>query len=329
MALRDPRARAMHHLHPRNPDPTGSQSFGDPTDMMGDLPHEAAKQFLIPAIANRTRNAINVDRREIFLYQRLRSGRRCRCWASGEAAPHAGCPVCHATGFAGGFHKHGTDLYVFDPSRQWWGVNTIVNPLMGLPPWFTLETGATFGYVEWDQEMDRTTYFGLDSSYFEYRQGQGRCKLEMRLTDYDVAWIPYSEAVLTERILQAAGRRLRFRVTMTRQTPNDKSPSFLQHWFRPLVLSAKPPVLFVDIPRRNESNVLAEYGALETFQPIQFVFSDTVQRVNLEDMILRLYDMTRWKVIEESPNDPANILTSHDVQARKVFQWEAAWKIPQ
>jgi len=74
--------------------------------------------------------------------------------------------------------------------------------------------------------------------------------------------------------------------------------------------------------------VLAEYGALETFNQIQFAFaSDQVQRINLEDMIIKLEDMTRWKVIEQSPNDPLNILTSIDIQARKVFKDEAMMRI--
>lgn len=329
MSLREPRAKASHHTQPRWPDPTGSRSYGDPTDMVGDAHHRLAKEQLIPQIAARTRNAIAVDRREVFFYQRLREGRRCVCWSSGEAQPHAQCPVCLATGFAGGYLKWGTDLYHFEPSRQWFGVNTVLTPLLGVPLWFTLEAKATSGYVEWDQEMKSTGYFGLDSFGMDYRLGRGKVSFLFKLDGSDPTFIPFTEEQLRQRILLANGGRFRFRVYMTRPTSEDESPIFLHFWFRTLTESATPPVLYVDVPRKNESNVLAEYGVLETFNQIQFAFpADKIQRINLEDLIVKLEDMTRWKVIEQSPNDPLGILTSFDVQARKVFKDEAMMNVP-
>ena len=328
MAIRGPRVRNTSHNSPRAGDPSNSRSHGDPSDMVGDTFNKLAKEQLIPQIANRTRNAIAVDRREIFFYSRLRAGARCSCFNSGEGSPHGLCQVCWGTGFAGGYHKYGTEMYLFDPTRQWWGVNVQINPLVGLPPWFTLEPEATFGYLEWDEILHRSMYYGLDSSRFEYRSGDGKITFEIMLDGFDAGFVPYTEEALKTRAMTNAGKKLRFRITMQRSTVQDRSPMFLQHWYRLLVNSAEPPILFVDIPRRNESNVLAEYGVIESFQPIQFVFSDEIQQVNLEDIVVRLFDNTRWKVIETSPNDPQNILTSHDVQARKVFSHEILWSVP-
>ena len=329
MALRDPRARAAHHTQPRWGDPTGSRSYGDPTDIIRDEHHRLAKEQLIPQIAARTRNAIAVDRREVFFYQRLREGRRCVCWSNGEAAPHAQCPVCLATGFAGGYLKWGTDLYHFEPSRQWWGVNAVLTPLLGVPLWFTLEKTATSGYIEWDQEMKRSSYFGVDSWGLEYRHGKGKFTFLYKLDGVDPTFIPFTEESFKQRVLMASSGRFRFRVHMTRPTTQDDSPIFLHFWFRLLTEDSSPPVLYVDVPRKNESNVLAEYGVLETFNQIQFAFpSDKIQRINLEDLIVKLEDMTRWKVIEQSPNDPLGILTSFDIQARKVFRDEAMMYVP-
>jgi len=329
MALRDPRARAAHHTQPRWGDPTGSRSFGDPTDMIRDEHHRLAKEQLIPQIAARTRNAIAVDRREVFFYQRLREGRRCVCWSSGEAAPHAQCPVCLATGFSGGYLKWGTDLYHFEPSRQWFGINTVLTPLLGVPLWFTLEDNTTSGYLEWDQEMKQSCYFGVDSWGMDYRQGKGKLNFLFKLEGSDPSFIPFTEERLRQRVLIAGSGRFRFRIQMTRPTAEDASPVFLHFWFRVLTEDSSPPVLYVDVPRKNESNVLAEYGVLETFNQIQFAFpSDKIQRINLEDLIVKLEDMTRWKVIEQSPNDPLGILTSFDVQARKVFRDEAMMYVP-
>lgn len=328
MAIRRPRSPSAHHLHPRKPDPSTSRSHGDPTDIIGDNFNKLAREQLIPQIANRTRNAIAVDRREVFYYSRLRSGSRCSCFDAGEGSPHGLCQICWGTGFPGGFHKYGTETYLFEPSRQWWGVNVQMNPLVGIPPWFTLEPDTTFGYIEWDETLHRAQYYGLDSSRFEFRKGDGSIKFEIKMDGFDSSFVMYSEEALKLRALNNQGRRLRFRVTMERTTSQDRSPMFLQHWYRLLVNSTEAPLIWVDIPRRNESNVLAEYGAIETFQPIQFVFSDELQQVNLEDLIIRLFDNTRWKVIESSPNDPQNILTSHDVQARKVFSHEILWQVP-
>lgn len=329
MALRNPRAQAAHHTQPRWGDPTGSRSYGDPTDMIRDEHHRLAKEQLIPQIAARTRNAIAVDRREVFYYQRLREGRRCVCWSSGEAQPHAQCPVCLATGFAGGYLKWGTELYHFEPSRQWWGVNVILTPMLGVPFWFTLEDTATSGYVEWDQEMRRSRYFGVDSWGMDYRKGKGTLTFLYKLDGTDSDFIPFTEEGFRQRILLADTGRFRFRIKMARPTTNDTSPVFLHFWFRLLTESIEPPVLYVDVPRKNESNMLAEYGVLETFNQMQFAFpADKVQRINLEDLIVKLEDMTRWKVIEQSPNAPLGIMTSFDVQARKVFKDEAMMYVP-
>ena len=328
MALRNTRTPASHHTQPREGDPSNSRSYGDPTDMVQDTFHKLAKEQLIPQIANRTRNAISVDRREIFFYQRLREGRRCICWSSGETSPHHQCPVCLATGYSGGYLKWGTDLHHFEPSRQWWGVNTVLSPLLGVPFWFTLETDATSGYLEWDMELKRPAY-GLDGWGMDFRKSQGRFTFLYMLEGSDPDFIKFTEEGLRQRILIAGCGRFKFRVVMTRPTSEDESPVFLHFWFRTLVNDAEQPVLSVDVPRKNESNVLAEYGVLEVFNQIQFAFpSDKIQKVNLEDMIVKLEDMTRWKVIEQSPNDPLGILTSLDIQARKVFKDEAMMNVP-
>lgn len=327
MPLRDPRTRSAIHQHARNPDPTGSRSFGDPTDQAANVFHQLAKEQLIPQIANRTRNAISVDGRQVFLYQRLRSGSRCSCWTTAESTPHSECPICFGVGFVGGYHKWGTDTYIFDPTHRWVGLNTMVNPLLGLPPWFTLTAGTTSGYVEWSHKLQIGTYYGIDAWRFEYRRSKGSVSLFLKL-DSEPTFVPFSEAALMQRILVAGCGTIRFRVEMKRTTPSDESPLFQYFFFRTLVTSPEPPIILVDIPRRNESNMLAEYGVVESFTPIQMAFSDTVQRVNLEDLVVRLHDMTRWKVIETSPNDPLNILTSHDCQLRRVFQHEGMWSVP-
>ena len=328
MALRELRTWSQMHQHPRNADPSNSHSYGDPTDQAVEVFKQLAKEQLIPQIANRTRNAISVDGRQVFFYQRLRSGRRCSCWGGNESTPNPECPICFNTGFAGGYLKWGTDLYQFDPSRVWSGVNVILNPLLGVPPWFTLEAGKISGYLEWETFLEQAIYYGIDSWRFDYRKGKGSISLKFMLVGSDVDFVDFTEEALKQRILVANGGKFKFRIYLKRLTANDTSPMFLTFWFRALMRSADQPILLVDIPRRSESAIMAEYGALETFTTIQFVFSDEIKKINLEDMIIRLYDMTRWKVLEVSPNDPQNILTSHDIQARKVFQDEGMYQVP-
>ena len=216
---------------------------------------------------------------------------------------------------------------MMDPSREWRGVNVTVNPLIGVPPWFTLEAGAVSGYIEWFEDLLQTTYFGLDASRFEYRRNGGIVELKMKLEGSDLAFIPYTEAAFKQRILVASGGRMVFRVYLKRAVSGDPSPMFLYFLFRTLTQGPESPMLTVDIPRRNESNVLQEFGVLETLNQINMVFSDVVKRINLEDVVIRLFDMTRWKVIESSPNDPRNILTSHDINLRKAYEDEAINKI--
>ena len=316
------------HSHARNPDPSSSRSHGDPSDMAIDTIRQVAKEQLVPQIANRTRNAISVDGREVFLYQKLRSGRRCTCFSGVNATPHVKCPICFFTGFPGGYLKWGTHLFLFDPSRQYMSVNVLLNPQVGVPPWFSLEQGFTSGYVEWDETMFNSVYFGLDYCRFEYRKSGGNVRFQFMLVGGDPDFITFSEKALKERILVANGGTFRFRVYLERAIVSDVSPLFQFFSFRTLTLSPDAPVLIVDIPVRIEGNALSDYGVLETLQQIKMVFSDTVQRVNTEDLVIRLYDMTRWIVIENQVNDPQNLITSHDVQLRKAFADSAPLEVP-
>lgn len=327
MSLRRPRTGSITHDQARNPDPTGSRSVGDPSSAGIEAFREISKGQLIPQIAERTRNAISVDGRHVLLYQRLRSGRRCTCWASANTTASSECPVCLGTGFAGGYYKWGTDLYLMDPSREWHGVNVLVNPLVGVPPWFSLESGAVSGYVEWYEDFLKGSYFGLDSFRWEYRRAGGQISLMMKLEGIDSGYVPFSESGLKQRVLQGNAGRIFFRCYMKRAVAGDPSPLFLYFMFRTLTLGPGQPLLTVDIPRRQESNVLQEFGVLETLNQINMVFSDVVKRINLEDAVIRMFDMTRWKVIETSPNDPKNILTSHDVNLRKAYEDEGIHRI--
>jgi hypothetical protein len=327
LSLRDPRTKSAITGQARNPDPSLSRSPGDPSDAGIDAFSQIVREQLIPQISNRTRNSISVDGRHVLLYQRLRSGRRCTCWQGVDSTPTSECPICLATGFSGGFLKWGTDLYLMDPSREWRGINVLLNPLIGVPPWFTLEAGAVSGYVEWYEDLLKTSYFGLDVSRFEYRRNRGSIELQLKLEGSDPSYVPFTENALKQRVLLANGGRIFFRVYMKRAVASDPSPMFLYFMFRTLVRSTEQPILLVDIPRRNESVVLQEFGILESLNQVNMVFSDVVKRINVEDAVIRLFDMTRWKVIESSPNDPKNLLTSHDVNVRKVYEDEGINRI--
>lgn len=326
MSLRLPRTNSATVDQARNPDPSYSRSPGDPSDAGIDAFRQISREQLISQIANRTRNAISVDGREVLFYQRLRSGRRCTCWPDANTSPNSECPVCLNTGFAGGYLKYGTDLYLMDPSREWRGVNVKLNPLVGVPPWFTLEAGVTSGYVEWSEDLLRP-YYGVDSTRFEYRRSGGSVEFKMKLEGSDPGFVDYTEEGLKQRILLGGGCRMTFRVYLKRAVASDPSPMFLYFMFRNLTLSNEHPTLVVDIPRRNESIALKEFGVLETLNQINMVFSDVIKRVNVEDVVLRLFDMTRWMVIESSRNDPTNVLTSWDVNVRKAYDDEAINKI--
>jgi hypothetical protein len=212
-----------------------------------------------------------------------------------------------------------------DPSREWRGVNVALNPLVGVPPWFTLEAGAVSGYVEWSEDLLRS-YFGLDALRFEYRRSGGSVGFKMKLEGADPTFVDFTEEGFKQRIMMGIGR-LSFRVYLKRAVATDPSPMFLYFMFRTLTLSNEPPILLVDIPRRNESIALKEFGILETFNQVNMVFSDEIKRINVEDVVIRLFDMTRWMVIESSRNDPMNVLTSWDVNVRKAYEDESLHKI--
>jgi hypothetical protein len=79
-------------------------------------------------------------------------------------------------------------------------------------------------------------------------------------------------------------------------------------------------IVFGDIPKTEHSLTLSNLGVFDQYNEIQIFFDGkSVRSFNNEDVLYRLHDGLRVKIVQVTPNIVANILTSVDVQARFII----------
>lgn len=293
------------------------------TDVKGDAPYQIAQQQLLPRIANRSRNAVKVNRQDFFFFQRKQAGRRCSCFSIEQSAA-GDCNICFGTGFVGGYDKYGCETEIVDVTRP--GLRLIgVEPNYGSrtrPVLFGLIDGATRGFIECDIDL-RSNVRLVDVLQLRDSVSDRRAASTKLFVLAGPSWVPMTDAVLSTLL---GNQRLTVRIELTRRLVTTDSPlvSHLLIRYRKL----DKPRIIADIPRRRKSIVLEEFGISDRFEVINLVLSDEPRSVATEDFFVLLSEGTRWKVIDESENKPGGILTSHDVSARLINSWEPYAQVP-
>lgn len=293
------------------------------TDSKRDTPHELAVKQLVPRIANKSRNAVKVDRNEFFFFQRKQSGRRCSCFST-ESMPSGDCGVCFSTGIVGGYEKYGCETEICDVSRPHIRMlNVEPNYDQSTRPvLFRLVEGALYGRIEFEVQVQSNVHM-TDCSMVHSSQSNKRLSRILTQIEYAGQTELFNDASVSRALHFPMFKIV---VELTRENSAVSSP-LLSHVFIRYRKLNKPRV-FADIPRRRRSVILQEFGVSASYEAINLFLADEPRVVNTEDMFINCADGTRWKAIDASENRPAQILTSHDVMARLVYDYESYTKVP-
>ena len=279
------------------------------TDHLEDVPHQWAKDFMIPAIAQRSRNAVKVDRHIFYYYQKKQSGRRCSCFTS-ETSADGFCALCYGFGVVGAYDKWGCRTEILDVTRMNINmVNVFPDYNKGTRPvMFSLDKGATEGYLE--TRIDTLANVRqLDLFQLVKPKQRGSVVLKIRGIN-EANFVDATEGNINARL----GSNIILRAEFSRQNTTIAPPSLSHVLFRYKLFENN--VLNVDQPRADTSIALSEFGLFSQYESQSFFFDDTIQNLNTEDMLVRLDDMRRFKLISVKQNKPLNILTSTDVVGR-------------
>lgn len=293
------------------------------TDICDDLPQRVAREELIPRIAKKSRNAVNVTPIYIEYFQRLKVGRRCSCWGV-EDSPVGICRVCMGVGIVGAYNKRGTKTEIFDVTYP--NVSAInIKPDYGTPTrpvYWTLVNTATYGVMTFNMPI-MTNVGILDVLNIIDFQPEGATITYEIKAPAESTYVSLTENAITARL---ANHSLDFKITMTRVTPAAKLPKLVA--IRISYKLLRITSLRVDIPRVTESLTLEEFGIYESWTSQNFFLDNTLTNATTEDFLINLLDNTRWKVIEVRDNKPLGILTSWDLTCRKIQAFEPYTLVP-
>lgn len=292
------------------------------TDILEDWPQHVAREQLIPSIAKLSRNALNVVPIYVEHFQRLKARRRCSCFTS-EAEPQGLCPICYGFGDVGGYQKRGTYVDVFDVTAPYTQLVNVIPDYGSLarPVSFALPnqkgSRAIRGTVDFTWQPKGNIGILDDLYLMDYKPPGSDINYFLRV-DTDVAWVPLTEASVTQRLMLR--KPIRIQVRMDRSTVNTQSPKFTG--IRVAYRTAKYTAIRADIPRTNRSRTLDDFGQYESTVAQNFFFGNDVKTIDNEDFFVNLGDNTRWKVSSWQDNKILGMNTSWDVECRLIQSYD-------
>lgn len=276
------------------------------TDHKIDAVHQTVKEILAPRIAQKSANAVLTDRREYYYFKKRTMGRRCSCYQE-ETSPEATCPICFGTGIVGGYDKYGTDLKVIDatyPGLFLYNIEPTFeeNPR---PLFFRLIDGAKKGFLEFDLDI------GKNALRMEHMLiGQPKFNKSTLLEVLSPVAKVITKMEDFDELLQY--EKLRIRITLFSE---ETRPWFSHFYFRYQIQEQISVV--GDQANTQVSPELDQFGVYEAFNEIPIFWAgDHLSLYDTEDIIYRVQDGQRLKIVEIKHNLVANTLTSIDSMAR-------------
>lgn len=255
-------------------------------------------------------NAVLTDRREFYYYQKKSSGRRCSCFGS-QSSPDAQCPICYGQGIVGGYEKYGTQTEIIDyTSPDLIMVNVEPNLDEDTSPVFLrLKDGYDHGYIE--VNLPVRANIGKVDTYFLSQPLFNR-GVKIFVMDGPLA-TPIQVATDIEPFLSDPSIRIRLEFEKLDTKP------LITHFLLRYKLQEEL-LVYGDVARSSEYLQSSQFGVMDIYEEIPIFFDGKrVSTYKNEDLLFRVQDQRRFKIVSISENRIASINTSYDVRARYLI----------
>ena len=286
---------------------------GEPsrTDARVDAAHEFLRDVLAPRMQTMNANAVTVDRRYFYYFQRKKTGRRCSCFEV-ETSPEKQCPVCYGVGIVGGFEKFGTKTEVLDytaPNLVLVNVEPNLNDDTR-PVYLRLVDGATKGYAEAEFPIRANT--GVPDTFMLYQPIYNR-----GTRVFATSPLGYTRELRVDEDLQPflAHPTVKIRVELSAV---DVRPIMTHFLFR--YRTEHDPRIWGDIPNSETNPQLIEMGQYDFVEDISIFFDGKrIRNFNYFDLLYRIEDGRRFLINSVKPTKVAGVLIASDCRARYVI----------
>lgn len=304
-----------------------NQRVADKSQGLYDRGREIAEGILLPRIAERNKQALNVVPNYYHFYQKSSSGRRCSCWEGIETSPSSLCLVCFGTGNTRGYQLWGHIDEVFDVTARFDSVNVVIDyNNITRPLHFILMPGAKRGYVDFLLEVKPNIGVVSNASvHASIKRGAG-CAVGVKLLR-ETEFSSFTRENIAARLAEATtGGGLQVRVVLSRESVSVESPRFSHARIR--YQFVENDVIRGDVPRSTEANKSSEFGWFEEFASKNMFLDNTLREITTNDFFRDLRSNRIWKIQMVNPNAPGDQLLSWDVEVRAVMSTERLSFVP-
>lgn len=233
-----------------------------------------------------------------------------------ETSPSKQCAICYGSGLVGGYDKFGTVTEVLDyTSPNLMLVN--VDPTLGQdtrPVFLQLSPGYNKGFAE--AVLPIKANIGSPDTYL---LGQPIFNRGARIRAFDPDgnsayingpddWIPF-----------LAFPNVRVRVELTKI--NNEKSIFSHLFFRYQITDPNRHIVYGDVPRAEETISSSQFGFMDIYQELGIFFDGkTIASFQNEDILYRITDGLRFKIVMTKVNRVATTVTSWDIRCRYLIK---------
>jgi hypothetical protein len=312
--------------HERNPVPTGTLITREGRYPQGvDHVERFAKQEAIPMQQKRLQAVLRANPRPVLYYQKLPTGLRCSCWGLGDT-PQAFCASCFGTGFVTGYEKFGCQTHMLDATSELRLVNVAPNRKLGLAPIpLMLIDKALRGSIEWAVRLQPNAGI-LDCCRSYYSAPTNTTVTLFVRTPAETAWTPL-DAQHTALATRLHAGTLFLRAELTRQSLDDPRPYLRALRLRYQLQSGDLHVL-TNTPLGEDMLSTQEFGIVETFTALSFIFDTTLKLVSPLDFLYDPRSDRKWLVQSARNQNPYGITIYWHAQARLVQPFDTISEFP-
>jgi len=300
-------------------------------DQLETNPYLIARDELVPAAVEMQKKAVKVDRVPVHFFQKMSFGRECSCTKFRYKSPDkTKCNICFGKGIVGGFNKIGTRLEVIDSTRPGLSLSGIEIDDSTCPYQFKLRSDSLTGNV--DVVLDIPVHTDVDAVVL---YSSGDVKAYVKKIDQP------SYTLLSRSSLRSIAKdqkQLNVRITLSRASLSDQSPTFTHLYIRWMINETD---IYVDMSRKTVSVSMQEFNLPDLLQSISVYIPATISRVTTSDFfivrltpdvdidVFRDEGKRRYKITEVTANKALGTVVSWDVTARLVQAFENYSRVPE